>query len=223
MNIDPSFIIEIGKAFLYLITGLVIGYFTHRYQVKHDKANVQRDRLLKNIAKLEDYVNMTVEFSFVEKDFLTLEKEMDAKYKYMEIFEQQFAWVNDEIQFVSNEINQNPSDEKKLQELQDRLTILKKHLLELRKKLGEEKISAKMLQEYERLKLAAEEAKKRFILDDIGATGLTIDPSGKLADYILELQKISSDRERNYYSDKRAIELRSKINHLFDEIIRKTG
>jgi hypothetical protein len=133
------------------------------------------------------------------------------------------AWIVDETLFVSNQIKQKPINEKGREELLARSEVLELRLSEAKRKVNEStKILEISSQELSVIKTQAYMARERIIYDDIGATGLTIDPSGRLAEYLKELSEISSDEERNYYLDKRAIELRSKIDHLFNEIIRNT-
>jgi hypothetical protein len=219
---------EFLKDILALIVGLIIGWFggylTYRYKIKNENVTVKRDRLLKNITKIEDVINMMVEESFMEQDFSRLEELIQAFKEKMASSKKEEVWIREELTVISNERIHDKLDLQEKEELLSRLKVLGSRLEELSKEIGEFDIKIKEPKiELSRLVPLLEDHKKRLIKDDLGATGLTIDPSGKLADYILELQKIISDPNKKFYSDARAIELRSKINHLFDDLITKTG
>lgn len=226
--IDPNFTTEIIKSILLVITSVIIGvisgYLTYRYKVKNENTSVNRDRLLKNIAKIEDFLNMKVEDSFLGQDMARLNEVIHALEENDESNTKEIAWISDEISFVSDEMHNDKIDKTKkevllakLKSLELRLSDKREDIKKARKKLGE------ITLELDKLRIQVDEGRKRLINDDIGATGLTVDSSGKLAKLLLELTEIASDKNRKYFSDPRAMTIRSEINHFFDELIRKTG
>ena len=87
MNIDPNVIMEIVKTILLIGGGAILGYFTFWYNVREEKTKVNRDRLLINIAKMEDYLHLTIEQSFLEKKVFEIEKiKTESEGKIFNIF-----------------------------------------------------------------------------------------------------------------------------------------
>jgi len=218
MDFNPLITIVVSFA-----TGCFGGYLTHKQIIKRDNISVKRERIVKNVAKAEDYIQLMIEEKFLERDMARVDELIHEIDTNLDFVRKGLAQTQIEVKKVEKDFLNIPDNEYH-GELEDQqrslLSSLKKYELMLDSQSKKREKTAKEIKE---LSSRIDQINKRLILDDIGATFLSIDPSGKIAGYLTELQSIQKDKTTDFYSNARAIELRSKIYSIFTEIVSKVG
>jgi hypothetical protein len=212
-----AILLEIGKTILLLGIGAFIGsYVTYRLQIKQENISANRVRLLSNIDAIEDLINMIIGLGDLKKDLSRVENLMHSLDENISLLENEATWVKDELAFISNEQARDPTDIRIVEELNSRLNIMELRHSELKTKLTEqESKSSELGQELHEMNLRLKDDSERLKQNDLGVTVLAIDPSGQLANYLVELENILYDPNKEFSSDSRAFELRLKIrNHI---------
>ena len=205
------------------LLGFLGGYLTHSLKIKGDNINVKRDRLLKNISKVEDYLTFLLEFSWLNADMEKAIAFQDSTRLNIETHNKELAALKEDLARIKNEIL-NATNHTILVALDKELEKLELHLVEAERKSNyySQKVSD-IEHEKDRIKSLETEYKQRLVKDDIGSTLNIIDPKDQIRGYINELQDISWDSKRNFYHDARVLELKGKISRFFDDQIKKIG
>lgn len=203
------------------IVGFILGYFSHKYKIIGDNISVKRDRLLNNIVKVEDFLSMLSEDSFLRADMERAEELIDSLQLNIETTNKEMAHQREELKLIMNEIQNGTSREKK------KFLTEKLDNLRLRSAETNESIKTNMKRikdlglDIVRIKAILTDHHDRMIKDDIGSTIYIIDPTNQIAGSVKELQDISMDEKRHFFSDARVFELKGKINTFFNDQISK--
>ncbi|MDP8267125.1 MAG: hypothetical protein P9L97_00225 [Candidatus Tenebribacter davisii] len=203
--------------------GYLGGLLTHKLNVKRENINVTRERLLKEIFKVEDYLELLVEIGHLGTRILMIHKVNDSyQTSHVQLGNEQ-SQIGDDINFIENEIEKANTP--------DNLQLYKSRLNELHSRLSEidDELSGILYQlEHERHELdqgteTLDDHIKRNVADDINTTAHIIDPSGDLIQYLEELTSIYSDPENLDDSSARVAKLRGKVDTILNQKILKVG
>ena len=217
-EIQP-FIIPLVSAVL----GYYGGYQSYKQKVKSENINAKRDRLLKFILKVEDYLSVLVESSFLIADISSKEELIDSLETNQKLYGKEFLHISDEIKNIKAKLKEELNPQAK-EAYNNRLNSISLRLPEITQELKYIKHTYDLsIPEIKQMREKAENFMKRIIADDVGSTSHIIDPSGELGKCLLELQSICSDKTKHYYSDPRVIKLRGKVNKFFNKQIEKIG
>lgn len=203
------------------ILGYLGGYHTHSLMIKRGNIDAKRERLLKNISKVEDSIYLMLEYSWLNSEIDKNEALLDSSAVKIETTKNNLVALLEDLSRTDNEI--------KIETNQTKLIFLKKENEKIKEQIVQigseidhyEHMIVKMKQETDRIRSLLSEYKIRLGKDDIGSTLNIIDPNHHISGYFKELLDISSNPKRHFFSDTRAIELKGKINGFFDDQIRK--
>jgi hypothetical protein len=104
------------------LSGLVLGYLGHIYQIRLGKVNVRRERLLSNIAKVEKYISILLEFEYIEYKILQLKNKV---IKPQQILEETQVWIIKELKRIHKEQDEKRKEkEQKINDIKENINRL---------------------------------------------------------------------------------------------------
>ena len=195
-----DFLIPIKEILIYVLTffsGIILGYLGHRYQIAQGKIGIQRERLIRNIELVEQFLAKEIELEYICY-------EQNEERKGIDIIEKELENSEAERNKIGNVLDMN------ITELDINITKRKQSLAEAEKKL--EGFAERLLI-----------LEKEFAVSDIGSIVNLIDPSNQLLNYVIELgdvvKKIENKKDVVVNKDQ-AFQLRHRIRRLLDERIK---
>lgn len=211
-----------------IVTGIIVGtitsYLAYKYRIKNENVGVIRDRLLRNINKIEDQINMLIELSEINQDISRLEDIDHSIDETIFTLNSESGLIDNEISLISTELENNQVDSAKLKELLSRLDNLNSQNIKIKNTLADLKSRPPQITEgIGKLHQQLDDKKNRVIKNDIDATLQSVDRSGLLAKYFSELMSIFHDPNKNFTSDPRALEIRVEISNHFEKLINEFG
>jgi predicted nucleic acid-binding Zn-ribbon protein len=212
-------ILTIINTFISGILGYILGRINFKSEVKKGNINLKRDRLLENIRKAEDYIQLLDEYEFLINDSNHLNELIDYVNNNSDQIEKQQKQIQDEITWLQNKFVNHP-DSRNSVDARIRLENLgsKLHDVDEQIQQNEEKMED-IHNKLSRLDRMISKNKKRIVRDDIAPTILLIDPSGELTKYFNELQEICLDQKNLKSSRRNIIELKVKIGNSINKQI----
>ena len=194
------------------VLGFLGGFLINRLKIKGDNINVKRERFLNNISKLEDYLSLLLDFSWLNADISKNEALLDSIELNTETFDKELATLTEVLVRTKIDI-QNATNQSELNTLKKENEKLKLQIVEAdRKSKYYRQMISEVKLEIDHIKSLLADYKKRLGDDDIGSTLNIIDPKNQISGYFKELLDISQDSKRQFYSDTRVLELKRKIN-----------
>jgi len=201
------------------VLGYFGGYQSYKQKVKIENINAKRDRLLKIILKVEDFLSVLVEISFLTADIEKKRELIDSLEINQDLFKRESSHISSEFINIQRKVKKG-LDLKTKNKYSNQLKILSKRLSKMHQELIISDLTYKQkTTELEHDEEILKNLSDRIIKDDIDSTIYMIDPSGKLDKYLHNLMSICSDQKKQYHSDAKVIELRGKINLLFNKLI----
>ena len=206
-----------------LITGGIGGYLAglHKYilNVRRDNINVMRERLLKNIKKVDDFLDFLVEYGHLGNSILKIKKAHARIRSSHDLIHEEQLRLKEELEFIEKNIN-NITDHEQIKFYKSRLHDLAVRQSELKGELiDNERYLKSEADELDEMQELNDDYKKKIMTFEIDATAFLIDPTGKLNNYFKELILIYSDPENHQINRTKALELRRKINEIFNKKI----
>ena len=216
-------------AIVSFLSGALLTYLGFRFQLIQGNVNAQRERLLGNIAKIEQFLSLLLEFEYIDYEIVRLKDEA-AKRRYyqpqeiLDLFNRKFNENKEELgKYTGQPLKQLAILEKFIGELNVNDVALNYH--------DEDKVEVKFTvnsdakehkEQLEALKKELDSLHKQYIVSDIGATCRIVDPSGELLKYVSELMtagKSEPNKPSKSGFQYRRLELRYKISKLLDQKI----
>lgn len=199
--------------------GFFLGLLTHNLNVKRENISTTRERLLKNIVKVEDFVDLIVEFSYIGNSICEIDEALSIIKSSCDVIRDEQSKINDEQEFIGKEL-QKITDHEQIEFYNSRLEHLHDRLVNIQGELEKNELYLKLKSgELDEIREMNNKHKKRIMSDDIITTAYLIDRSGNLHDSINRLMDIYSNPSSNSVYGIKVLELRRKINEILNNKI----
>ncbi len=203
------------------IVGFLSNNLLHNLAVKKDNIHLNRERLLLNIYKVDNFIKSLIEIRYIRSEITKIKELIDSSETEYELLSEEMNRIKEEINLLENELN-NHTDSNKSIDVKTKIRTLSTKLADVSTELKQNKIHLKTMSED--LALNDEMLKKlnksKYSEDLISALFL-IDPTGVIVNDFTELSNIYLDSESTITSDTRALILRLNIEQFLNNKIKK--
>lgn len=216
---------ELIEALLLSIVTGVIGFlgnhFLHNLSVKKENIQKNRDRLLLNIYKVDNFIKSLIELRYIRGEITKITELIKSSKTDFEKLSDEMKRTEEEISFLEDKLNQYV-DPSKLIDVKTKICSLSTKLADISSDIKQKEIQQKTMRDD--LALNGEILKKlnksKHSEDLISALFL-IDPMGEIVEEFTELSNIYLDSESTITSETRALILRLKIDQFLSNKINK--
>jgi len=216
---------ELLEALLLATFTGVFGFFSnqllHNLAVKKENIQVNRERLLLNIYKVDNYIKSLIEINYIRNEMKRIKIFIESLETNDELLTAEMNQIEEEINLLDDELNKYYDTNKSI-DIKTKIRTLSTKLADVSTELKQNKIHIKTM--CEDLALNDEILKKlnksKYSEDIISALFL-IDPTGVIVNDFSELSNIYLDSESTMTSDTRTLILRLKIEQFLYNKIKK--
>jgi len=201
--------------------GFLGNHFLHNLSVKKENIQKNRDRLLLNIYKVDNFIKSLIELRYIRGEITKITELIKSSKTDFEKLSDEMKRTEEEISFLEDKLNQHV-DPSKLIDVKTKICSLSTKLADISSDIKQKEIQQKTMRDD--LALNGEILKKlnksKHSEDLISALFL-IDPMGEIVEEFTELSNIYLDSESTITSETRALILRLKIDQFLSNKINK--